>query len=131
MNDEHKFIYRIVCEPKITKNDNFTDGDFVSKLVTNMATMRLRAIDDSIIFNLREIGREKNIDLLIGIDESKVMKMVKDLEASEIVKNKKVNIGAFDVLETCEEYNEYSKIVGGQLPLTEEEFATVRRWLYE
>ena len=51
-----------------------------------MATMRLRAIDDSIIFNLREIGREKNIDVLIGIDESKVMKMVKDLEASEIVK---------------------------------------------
>ena len=86
MNEEHKFIYRIVCEPKITNNDKLLDGNFVSNLVTNMATMRLRAIDDSIICNLREIGREKNIDLLIAIDESKVMKMVKDLERLEEIK---------------------------------------------
>lgn len=88
MEDKYRFLYRIVCEPKITKDYS----EFTSELVTNLATMKLRAIDDSIISNLREIGREKNIDLLIGIDESKVMNMVRIVEAFEIIKNKVLEV---------------------------------------
>ena len=53
----------------------------------------------------------------------------KDLEASEIVKNKKVNVSAFDVLKTHKEYNDYCDLVGGSKHLTKNEFNLIKEWL--
>ena len=140
MNEEHKFIYRIVCEPKITNNDKLLDGNFVSNLVTNMATMRLRAIDDSIISNLREIGREKNIDLLIGIDESKIMNIVNDLEVLAIIEKKNVAITMIKQTHSVTEYNMFAndffqikrvdseKYKLSPQPLEETEFNKIKEW---
>ena len=48
-----------------------------------------------------------------------------------VLKKKKVNISAFDVLNTVEDYNKYSKMVGGIKRLTKKEFELIKRWLNE
>ena len=59
-----------------------------------------------------------------ALDEGKKAK-----EILEIIKKKRVNVSAFDVLETCKEYNDYCDMVGGQKHLTETEFNLIKEWL--
>ena len=82
MNEEHKFIYRIVCEPKLDVKE---ENDIYS-ITQKITTARLKLIDEGIIGQLREIMREKGITELIAIDESKVLRMLKDLELFEIMR---------------------------------------------
>ena len=126
MEETQKFIYRIVCEPKIT--EDYTD--FTSKLVTNLATTRLRAIDDSVISNLRELGKEKNIDFLIAIDESKVLQLVKEHQVLETIKTKECNIHAL-ILHTrrFDTPDGYNALVGDKYKLTEQEYTLIKEWL--
>jgi hypothetical protein len=131
MNDDYKFLYKIVCEPKLQSESKFIDGQFTTKVFNNLSTVRLRAIDDSIICRLRELGREKNIDLLVAIDESKVLKMVKSLKALEIIKEKKVNI--FTFYKCCSWHNasNYNDSVGCPVncELTQEEYDLLKEVL--
>jgi len=137
MKDDYKFVYKIVCEPKLQSESKFIDDEFITKVVNNLSTIRLQAIDDSIICSLRELGREKNIDLLIAIDESKIMKMVTDLEILEIIKKKRVDIR---LLSECKILKEYNDVIAQNYVsdeeaewhnelLTETEFNLIKEWL--
>ena len=81
MKDDYKFVYKITCEPqlKVEPNNDFT------ALVEKLLTIRVKEINDVIIDQIRLVAKEKGITQLIAIDESKLAKMVNDLEVLEII----------------------------------------------
>ena len=91
MKDEYRFVTAIHIDnqkfPEI-KEDNL--GSLIAGYVEKMAVKRVKAFDNAIIDNIREIGRENGIDLLAVIDEEKLLNMALRLEkldeALEIIK---------------------------------------------
>ena len=84
MKETDKFIVRICCEPQI----KIVDDDGMASFNQKIVTMRVEKIDEGIIGQLREIMRLKGITELFAIDESKVLQLVKEHKALEIIKNK-------------------------------------------
>lgn len=82
MNDTDKFIVRISCEPQIKQP--FDTNTFVDKILTT----RVEKINESVISQLRELMKEKGITEFIGIDESKVLQLIEEHKALEILKEK-------------------------------------------
>ena len=100
MDDKEKFIVRISCDPKITPTD------IGAKFVDKMLTLRAEKVNEIVISQLRDLMKEKGINELIAIDESKVLEMVKNAQALEIIKRTHLNVGAFMIL--CKGDNEYA-----------------------
>ena len=89
IDDKEKFVVRISCEPKITPTD------ISAEIVDKMLTLRVEKVNEIVISQLRDLMREKGINELIAIDESKALEMVKKAQAFDIVRNKDVNIFLF------------------------------------
>lgn len=85
MGENEKFIVRISCDPKIEPND------IGAKIVDKMLTLRVEKVNESVISQLRELMKEKGINELIAIDESKVLEMVKKSQAVDIIKKHILN----------------------------------------
>jgi len=120
MKEEDKFVFTISCNPRFET----TPKDDITSITEKICTMRIKQIDEGIIGQLREIGRENGVNTLIAIDESKVLNFIKKVEAFEIIKSKDVTIGAIKAL-TFKEYNMYAKQVGTKM-LTREEYNSIR-----
>ena len=71
MNEEEKFVVRISCEPKITPTD------ISAEIVDKMLTLRAEKVNEIVISQLRDLMKEKGVNELIAIDESKVLEIVK------------------------------------------------------
>ena len=82
MKETDKFIVRICCEPQI----KIVDDDGMASFTQKITTMRVEKIDEGIIGQLREIMRIKGITELFAIDESKVLQLVKEHKALELIK---------------------------------------------
>lgn len=77
--EDYKFVYKIKgCEYKFDFNTN--------TIVDKILSTRIKKVNKEVIRQLRNIGKEKNINELILIDESKVLKIIKSLKALEIIK---------------------------------------------
>lgn len=85
MNEKEKFIVRISCDPKIQPTD------IGAKIVDNVLTLRVEKVNESVISQLRELMKEKGINELFAIDESKVLEIVKKAQAFDIVKKHILN----------------------------------------
>lgn len=108
--DKEKFIVRISCEPKITPTDIGT------KIVDKTLTLRVEKVNESVISQLRDLMKEKGVNELIAIDESKVLEMVKKAQAFNIIKEKNVAITMVKQTDCVEEYNQFAY---GFLPIKE------------
>ena len=82
MGEKEKFIVRISCNPKI---EPFGE-DFSTKFVDKILTLRVEKVNESVISQLRELMKEKGINELFAIDESKVIEIVKKAQAFDIIK---------------------------------------------
>lgn len=80
MDDKEKFIVRISCEPKITPTD------IGAEIVDKMLTLRVEKVNEIVISQLRDLMKEKGVNELIAIDESKVLEMVKKAQALDVLK---------------------------------------------
>lgn len=87
MGENEKFIVRISCDPKI---EPFGE-DFSTKFVDKILTLRVEKVNESVISQLRELMKEKGINELIAIDESKVLEIVKKAQAFDIIKKHILN----------------------------------------
>ena len=103
MGEKEKFIVRISCDPKI---EPFGE-DFSTKFVDKILTLRVEKVNESVISQLRDLMKEKGINELYAIDESKVLEIVKKAQAFDIIKEKKVNVENF--INTCSKmsYKQY------------------------
>lgn len=115
MNESQKFIIRICCEPQIKLVDDNEITSFISKITI----MRAKKIDEGVIGQLRDLMREKGINELYVIDESKFLEMVKKSQAFDIIKEKRVVIDDFI---TCNELWIYNQFKPKWKQLTQEEY---------
>lgn len=120
MDDKEKFIVRISCEPKITPTD------IGAKIVDKMLTLRVEKVNESIISQLRDLMKEKGVNELIAIDESKVLEIVKKAQAFDVIIAKCVHPLTFAMSSNCKDYN---KIVCDSKKLTDEEYDLLKEAL--
>jgi hypothetical protein len=136
MKETDKFIVRICCEPQI----KIADDDGITSFAQKITTMRVEKIDEGIIGQLREIMRTKGITELFAIDESKVLQLVKEHKAFEIIKEKNVFVWGFihrkEEIKDFEHTYDYYKTHYGYFHsgyefelLTEEEFELLKEVL--
>ena len=81
MKDTEKFITRIVCEPQVKSLEKG-----VYNIVDKILVARQEKVNESITSQLRDLMKEKGITELFTIDESKVLQLVKEHKALEIIK---------------------------------------------
>lgn len=82
--EDYKFVYKIKgCENKF---DIVTNNFDINPIVEKILSTRAKKVDEEIIKQLKNIGKEYGINELILIDESKVLKMIKSLKVLEIIK---------------------------------------------
>ena len=117
--EDYKFVYKVKgCEHKVDFDTN--------AIVDKMLSTRTKKVNEEIIRHLRNIGNEKGINELILIDESKVLKIIKSLQAFEIIKKKNVNI---EILKLSKDYFEYDAGTYKSIPLTQEEYDLLKEVL--
>lgn len=118
---DYKFLYKIDgCDYKA----DFDTNTIADKILCT----RTKKVNQEIIRQLRSIGEENEINELILIDESKVFKIVKSLEALEIVKERKVNVSWLGKAKDLQEYNEGVCIYSYQA-LSQEEYDLLKECL--
>ena len=118
--EDYKFVYKIEgCEHKL----DFDTNTVVDKILST----RTKIVDKEVIRQLRNIGEEKGINELILIDESKVLKIVNDLKALEIIKNRLVDTHDI-VIYTFSEFN-YRRSQRGLLTISKEEYDLIKECL--
>ena len=120
MGENEKFIVRISCEPKIEPND------IGAKIVDKMLTLRVEKVNESVISQLRELMKEKGINELIAIDESKVLEMVKKSQAFDIISKKGIFVNGLIKSKDLEEYNILCLNHGMTELLTQEEYDLIK-----
>ena len=126
MKQEDKFVFTISCNPEFSSLEKDT-VNFIDRITI----LRIKQIDSGIINQLREIGKERGINTLIAIDETKVIKMAKKAEALEIIKNKPFNTIWFTYYKDYEEYCLDAEYADESKRLTEEEWNFLKEALYE
>lgn len=89
MEDRNKFAYVLKCNPvvelKPTNEDHFT-------IPQRIASIHLQNVNDAVLNELRQVGKDKGINDLIVIDEYKVMDMVKRAKAYDLIAMKQVDM---------------------------------------
>jgi len=122
--EDYKFVYKVKgFEHKV----NFDTNAIVDKMLSTTT----KKVNEEIIKQLRNIGEEKGINELILIDESKVLKIIKSLQALEIVKKKLVNLFHVAYTDTKEAYNDL--VSEHYRELTQEEYDFLKEellWFY-
>lgn len=121
MDDKEKFVVRISCEPKITPTD------IGAEIVGKMLTLRVEKVNESVISQLRDLMKEKGINELIAIDESKVLEIVKKAQAFDVIKEKKVDTYSLRCL-NLEEYNRGVMLGKKHIPVYECEVLAEEEW---
>lgn len=91
--DCKRFVFRISCDPEINQTESNCIS-FVDKVVSTKA----EKIEESIISQLKDIMKEKGITELYAIDISKVMQLVNEHKALNIIAKTHLNVGAFMTL---------------------------------
>ena len=86
--NENKLGFRITCEPDIKLNEDGTMTTIVDKIVCG----RVKNANELIVEQVREIMKENGISEFYGIDESKVLQLIQEHKAFEIMK-KYIHIG--------------------------------------
>ena len=104
MGEKEKFIVRISCDPKI---EPFGE-DFSTKFVDKILTLRVEKVNESVISQLRDLMKEKGVNELYAIDESKVLEIVKKAQAFDIIKEKNVAITMIKQTQSVREYNVFA-----------------------
>ena len=80
MGEKEKFIVRISCDPKIEPLE-----DSGTKIVDKMLTLRVEKVNESVISQLRDLMKEKGINELYVIDESKVLEFVPEFHEHNLL----------------------------------------------
>lgn len=90
MEDRNKFAYVLKCNPipEIKPNDDGTGYTLPQRI----ASIRLNNVNDAVLNQLREVGKDKGIEDLIVIDEYKVADMVKRAKAYDLISMKQVDM---------------------------------------
>lgn len=120
MGENEKFIVRISCDPKIEPND------IGAKLVDKTLTLRVEKVNESVISQLRDLMKEKGVNELYAIDESKVLEMVKKAQAFDIISQKGILVNGLIKSKDLEEYNILCLNHGMTELLTQEEYDFVK-----
>ena len=89
MEDRNKFAYVLKCNPI---PDVKPSDDNTTTLTQRIASIHLKNINDAVLNNLRQVGKEKGITDLIVIDEYKVADMVKRAKAYDLIALKQVDM---------------------------------------
>lgn len=88
MVEENKFIYSISFDP-LTKLE-MKPNDYLFTIKDEIITCREKTINEHILAQLRDIGRNRGCSTLIVIDETKLMDLVHKAEIFDIL-NKKLD----------------------------------------
>lgn len=90
MEDRNKFAYVLKCNPipDIKPNDDGTGYTLPQRI----ASIRLNNVNDAVLNQLREVGKDKGIEDLIVIDEYKVADMVRRAKAYDLIALKQVDM---------------------------------------
>lgn len=124
MNDNDKFIVKISCEPKIEPTD------IGAKIVDKMLTLRVEKVNESVISQLRDLMKEKGINELYAIDESKVLEIVKKAQAFEIIKEKGIYWGIdYQPYEERNDYRAWDNELYESVKLSKEEYDLLKEVL--
>ena len=124
MDDKEKFIVRISCEPKITPTD------IGAKFVDKMLTLRVEKVNESVISQLRELMKEKGINELIAIDESKVLEMVKKAQALDIFKEHELADTLFSYLKVDKTPDNWNWGLPKKMQVNQEKWDLLREVIY-
>lgn len=80
--NENKLGFKISCEPDIKLNEDGTMTTIVDKIVCG----RVKSANELIVEQMREIMKENDISEFYGIDENKVLQLIQEHKALEIIK---------------------------------------------
>ena len=116
MKDTEKIVTALHLAPQLN----------IDKMTNEILVIRQQTIDNAIMKQLQDLMHEKGITELYAIDESKVMQLIKEHNALEIIKNKEIDIKAFNDLQDLQDYNYYC-----EPELTQEEYNLLKGVLYE
>lgn len=116
MKDTEKIVTALHLAPQLN----------IDKMTNEIFVIRQQTINNAIMKQLQDLMHEKGITELYAIDESKVLQLIKEHNALEIIKNKEIDIKAFNDLSNLEEYNYYC-----EPELTQEEYDLLKGILYE
>lgn len=126
MGEKEKFIVRISCDPKI---EPFGE-DFSTKFVDKILTLRVEKVNESVISQLRDLMKEKGVNELYAIDESKVLEIVKKAQAFDIISKKGILVNGLIKSRDLEEYNILCLNHGMTELLTQEEYDLIKELTY-
>ena len=126
MGEKEKFIVRISCDPKIEP----LGEDFSTKFVDKILTLRVEKVNESVISQLRDLMKEKGVNELYAIDESKVLEIVKKAQAFDIISKKGVLVNGLIKSKDLEEYNILCLNHGMTELLTQEEYDLIKEIVY-
>lgn len=126
MGEKEKFIVRISCDPKI---EPFGE-DFSTKFVDKILTLRVEKVNESVISQLRDLMKEKGVNELYAIDESKVLEIVKKAQAFDIISKKGIFVNGLIKSRDLEEYNILCLNHGMTELLTQEEYDLIKEIVY-
>ena len=120
MLEENKFIFSISFDP-LTKLE-MKPNDYLFTIKDEIVTCREKTINEAILAQLREIGRNRGCSTLIAIDEMKLMDLVHKAEIFDIL-NEKLDFDAARRYPTNEPImaifaNKYLQLL--EVPVTEE-----------
>lgn len=133
MKDTEKIVTALHLAPQL----------HIDKLADEIFVLRQQTINTAIIQQLQDLMHEKGITELYAIDESKVMQLIKEHNALEIIKNKGVDVSAvIQIAKSGKSYITYNnhlekyKGVGDLVnqhrkPLIKEEYELLKEVLYE
>lgn len=86
MVEENKFIFSISFDP-LTKLE-MKQNDYLFTIKDEIITCREQTINEAILAQLREIGKNRGCSTLIAIDETKLMDLVRKAEIFDILNEK-------------------------------------------
>ena len=119
MKDTEKFITALYQEPQLN----------IGKFTNEIYLLRQKVINTAIIKELRNLMYEKGITELYAIDESKVMQLIKEHNALEIIKKYISMNRAFKNLANKESCNLTLVEIKALIP--DEEYEQIKGVLYE
>ena len=123
MNEDNTLGFKISCEPQIKPlNDNTIN--IADKIVCG----RVKSTNELIVEQIHSIMEDNNITEFYGIDENKVLQLIKEHQALEIIKEKRVWVDALIEM-SLKEYNHYCKYVWNMPELTQNEYDLLKEVL--
>lgn len=122
MKDTEKIVTALHLAPQLN----------IDKMTNEIFVIRQQTINYAIMKQLQNLMHEKGITELYAIDESKVLQLIKEHNALEIIKKYPFEIASVYAQPTYEDYCRwFASLKDGKPILTEEQYNSVREIFYE